>query len=122
MQDRRLVGMLVQREIEARTTWSAFAAQTNLSRSTLYRVRDADPRISKGTFLRIERALSYPTDTFDSIAKHDFDVLHAMGIDGETVAWLERQATTETKTSAALALVTPPTPSTRDTEPESEKD
>lgn len=92
MQDRVLIGRLVDREITATTTWAKFATRVDVSRSTLYRVRDADPTISEGTFRRIERGLSLPSDTFASVAKHDFDVLRAMGLNEELVTWLERQS------------------------------
>ena len=107
--DRALIGKLVEREIVATTTWAKFAIKVDVSRSTLYRVRDADPVVSRGTFARIERGLSLPMGTFDSVGAHDFDVLRSMGLSEELVGWLERQATPKgsAKSSAKAAPATP---------------
>ena len=70
--DRRLVGLFVEREIESRMSWARFSGESKVSRSTLYRVRDADPRITQPIFRKIERALSLPFDTLTAVAVHDW--------------------------------------------------
>ena len=43
--DRVLIGQLVKKEVESRMSWEVAAKACSVSRATLYRVRDADPRV-----------------------------------------------------------------------------
>lgn len=90
VRDRWLIGQLVEREVEATTTWSRFAADSKVSRATLYRVKEGDEKITDRTFRRIERALGLPFDTLSSVGAHDFDVLLEIGVDRSLVEWLRR--------------------------------
>lgn len=91
--DLRLVGKLVEREVESRMSWSKFATVSGVSRATLYRVKDGDPKITERILRRIERGLGLPFDSLSAVSAHDFDGLTAMGIDRGLVIWLQQTAT-----------------------------
>lgn len=109
--DRELIGRLVEREVESRTSWARFAEASNVSRATLYRVKDGDPRITERILRRIERALALPFDSLSAVGAHDFDGLTAMGLDEGLVIWL-RQNATSPATSAQTTLTTHGRPAT----------
>lgn len=92
MEDRRLIGRLLQREVEIRGSWSKFAGASGVSRATLYRVRDADETVTIRIWRQIEAGLGLPYDSFASVAAHDFDVLRELGVEEGLVRWLEREA------------------------------
>lgn len=100
MYDRDLIGKYLEREVEQRGSWSSFAAESRVSRATLYRMRDADPTVTVAKMRQAERALSLPFDTFQLVAVHDFGGLRELGLAGEVVGWLERQAR-DSRASAA---------------------
>lgn len=112
MYDRHLIGRTVEREVESRGSWTAFAKDSGVSRATLARVRDADERVSVQIMRQIERALSLPFDTFQAIAVHDFQGLREIGVEEGLVRWVERESTVY---SASDAPTTRRTRSTRDT-------
>lgn len=111
IRDRELIGRLVEREVESRTSWARFAEAANVSRATLYRVKDGDPRITERILRRIERALALPFDSLSAVGAHDFDGLTAMGIDEGLVIWLKQNATSPA-TSAQTTLTTHGRPAT----------
>lgn len=92
--DRELIGRLIEREVESRMSWTRFAQVSEVSRATLYRVKDGDPTITTRTYRKIERALGLPFDSLSSVSAHDFDVLQRMGMDRGLIAWLREQAKT----------------------------
>ncbi len=100
--DRQLIGKLIEREVESRMSWAAFASLSNVSRATLYRAKDGDPQVTVQTFRRIERALGLPYDTMASVGAHDFDVLVGIGVDKDLVEWLRRTAAGSSSAENAL--------------------
>lgn len=90
--DRKLIGLLVEREVEGRMSWTAFSQRANVSRATLYRVKEGDPKVTDRTFRRIEKALGLPFDSLSSVGAHDFDVLQQMGMERGLVTWLMHEA------------------------------
>lgn len=89
--DRELIAALVKRGVESRMSWQKFAEVSKVSRATLYRVQDADPRVTERTLRRIERGLGLPYESLSSVGAHDFDVLIEQGMDRGLVQWLQRQ-------------------------------
>ena len=94
MYDRALVGKVVKREIERTTTWAAFSKKADISRSTLYRVRDGEENVSFGTLARIENHLGLPYGSLSVIADRNFDRLAALGLSEEMITWIMDQSQT----------------------------
>ena len=92
VRDLTLVGLLVKREVESRMSWQKFAELSGVSRATLYRVQEGDPRITEQTLRKIERGLGLPYESLASVSARDFDVLTEMGMERGLVQWLTRQA------------------------------
>lgn len=90
--DRALIGQYVSREVESRMSWTDFATQSNVSRATLHRVVQADPRVTIQVFRRIERGLSLPFDTLTTVGVHDWHTLREWGVGEEVLRWLEKKA------------------------------
>lgn len=92
--DRPLIGRIVEREMRRRRdlgSWTALDRATGVSRSTLYRVRDGDPRIETKTLARIEGALGLPYDTLNTAGYHDIDGLIELGVDLDLVQWIKTE-------------------------------
>lgn len=92
--DRALIGRIIEREMErnpALGTWTALERASQVSRSTLYRARDGDPRIEQRTLKRVEGALGLPYDTLATAGAHDFDGLLEIGVSGELVSWIRKE-------------------------------
>lgn len=104
--DRELIGHFIEREVESRTTWSRFSAESGVSRATLYRLKGGDPKVKQGTLRRIETALSLPFDTLTHVGAHDWDTLSRQGLNGEVIEWLKGMATSSA-TSASKRSRTP---------------
>lgn len=92
VRDLTLVGLLVKREVESRMSWQKFAELSGVSRATLYRVQEGDPRVTEQTLRKIERGLGFPYESLSSVSARDFDVLTEMGMERGLVQWLTRQA------------------------------
>lgn len=90
--DRRLIGLLVEREVESRMSWSHFADLSGVSRATLYRVKEGDPRVTQRVLRQIERALDLPFDALTSVGVHDWISLRNNGLSEELITWLTRGA------------------------------
>lgn len=90
--DRALIGQLVKKEVESRMSWQRFAELSGVSRATLYRVRDADPRVTEQTLRKIERGLDLPYESLESVGAHDFDVLIGQGMERGLVQWLQSRS------------------------------
>jgi hypothetical protein len=109
MPDRELAGRLVQRLVETSTTvptWSALSVAAKVSRSSLYRMRDGDPKVTAQVYRRVETALGLPYESLASVAAHDFDVCRDMGMEEGIVRWLEKQAQCQESSSATGAPTT----------------
>lgn len=91
VRDLTLVGLLVKREVESRMSWQKFAELSGVSRATLYRVQEGDPRVTEQTLRKIERGLGFPYESLASVSARDFDVLTEMGMERGLVQWLTRQ-------------------------------
>jgi transcriptional regulator with XRE-family HTH domain len=92
--DRALIGRIVSREIPRNRrigTTQGLADASGVSRSTLYRVRDADPTIGMGTFARIEAALDLPPDTLITAGVHDLAGMVELGVAADLVEWVRRE-------------------------------
>lgn len=89
--DRELIAAFLEREIDTRGSWNAFAASSGVSRATLYRIREGNPRVTVAKMRQVEKALSLPFDTFQLVAVHDLGGLRELGLSGELVAWLARR-------------------------------
>lgn len=93
MNDRKLIGQLLSRMIDRNwPSWATVERESGVSRATLYRIKDADPRILPKTLRRIEGTLGLPYDTFVMVGEHDWDGLAEVGLDAELIAWLQRTA------------------------------
>ena len=90
--DRVLIGQLVKKEVESRMSWEVAAKACSVSRATLYRVRDADPRVTEQTLRKIERGLGFPYESLSSVGAHDFDVLIGQGMERGLVQWLQSRS------------------------------
>ena len=90
--DRALIGHLVKKEVESRMSWQRFAEISGVSRATLYRVQNADPRVTEQTLRKIERGLDLPYESLSSVGAHDFDVLIGQGMERGLVQWLQSRS------------------------------
>lgn len=92
--DRKLIGKAVEREMRrnrAIGSWPALDRATGVSRATLYRLRDGDPKITAGTFARVEAGLGMTTDTLLAIGLHDLEELADLGASSELVSWVRKE-------------------------------
>lgn len=91
--DHRLIGLYVARLVEPRMTWDELAEASGVHRSTLYRLRDGDPRVTHKILRRVELALSLEYDTLTAVGVHDWLSLGTdFALDEGMIAWLRRQA------------------------------
>lgn len=91
--DRALIGRIIEREMRRNPTlgsWTSLERASRVSRSTLYRARDGDPRVETPTFQRIEAALGLPYDTLITAGAHDFDGLLELGVSPDLVTWVRK--------------------------------
>lgn len=92
--DRALIGRIIERQMRRHPdlgSWTALERASRVSRSTLYRARDGDPRVETQTFQRIEAALDLPYDTLATAGVHDFDGLLEIGVSPELVTWIRKE-------------------------------
>ncbi|GAA2039434.1 hypothetical protein GCM10009740_35240 [Terrabacter terrae] len=92
--DRKIIGAIVERQMRRTRTlgsWPALERASGVSRSTLYRIRDADPRVEAATFERVGAALGLPYDALITAATHDLDGLVELGVDHELVHWVGKE-------------------------------
>lgn len=91
--DHKLIGLLVARLVEPRMSWDELAHAARVHRSTMYRLRDGDPRVTQRTMRRVESALSLPFDTLTAVGVHDWATLtRENAIDKGMVQWLQGKA------------------------------
>lgn len=104
--DRRLIGLLVEREVESRMNWTDFAEHSGVSRATLHRVKVGDPRVTQRVFRQIERALDLPFDALTAVGVHDWISLEDDGTTQEMITWLKRGAGTTSSAGSASSTST----------------
>jgi hypothetical protein len=93
--DRKLIGRIIEREMRRNPnlgSWTALERASRVSRSTLYRAKDGDPRVETPTFERIEAALDLPYETLATAGMHDFDGLLELGVAPALVAWIRKDS------------------------------
>lgn len=108
--DRQLIAgavELLMRRVRGLGSWSALERESGVSRSTLYRLKDADPRVETSTFARIEHALQLPPDTLVTIGVHDTEGLAELGVEPWLSSWvgkeIARKGQGDSRTSAGTA-------------------
>ena len=93
--DRALIGRIIERQMRRHPelgSWTALERASRVSRSTLYRAKDGDPRVETPTFERIEAALGLPYETLATAGAHDFDGLLELGVDPDLVGWIRKES------------------------------
>lgn len=89
--DRNLIADVIEhtmRRDPTLGTWSALERASGVSHATMHRVKNASPKVTVGTFQRIEGALGLPVDTLVTVAAHDIEGLHEIGAPAEVIGWV----------------------------------
>lgn len=110
--DRALVGLLAERLLTSTITYVDFEKRSGVSRSTIYRVIDGDPRVTTKTLRKIETSLGLPFDTLQAVTVHDWPTLRRIGVEEGLVQWLEEKASQGTPTPTNSAAKGAPSTST----------
>jgi len=92
--DRPLIARFVERQMRRDRnlgSWPALEKASGVSRSTLHRLRNHDPRVVVSTFARLEPALGLPDDTILLVGVHDLDGLAEVGANPDVIDWVGKE-------------------------------
>jgi hypothetical protein len=104
--DRNLIADVVERTMRREPTlgtWSALERASNVSHATMHRVKTASPKVSVGTFQRIEGALDLPSDTLVTVGAHDIEGLRELGAPDDLIQWVTSKVSKESDYGANSA-------------------